>query len=855
VSEQTEGILGYSPEEWIQNPTFWRDHMHPEDRTRALELCARATQDHRPHEFEYRMIAKNGREVWLKDYVNIVFKDKKPTELIGVMVDIAEAKKAAEELSRSEKRFRDMADLLPQVIYETDPEGLITFVNQAVLPIFSVKPEELIGKINVFDMMVPEDRHRALETKEKILRGEKLSICQYTIKNFAGKEFPVFAQTVPVYQGEKLVGLRGILVDISEQKQAEANLRESEARFRTVVESLDEGIIITDPDDCIIYVNSRILSMTGYSLKEMLARNAGKLLLTGEDYRAGLNRLKLRKQGIYSKYVTQIRRKDGSFFWAEVNGAPFRNNAGEIVGTLRAITDITERFLAEERLRANEERYRELFENALVGITVTTVDGQMKACNPAFAKIFRFGSVEEALQSNIGVLYPDAQEREKLLQLIRSRKKLEYYELELKNRQGKQVYVMANMIGSFNEKGELEEITTYIFDDTPRKEIEQQLNQAQKMESLGTLAGGIAHDFNNLLSVINGYSELLLAQKNLAERTAKFIRQIHEAGERAANLTTQILAFSRKQNIQPKIVDINETVQNISKMIRRLIGEDIILKTFFNSSETRVKIDPVQIEQVVMNLAVNARDAMPDGGTLTIATGMINLDDEYARRHVDVKPGPYVLLTVRDEGIGMDASTLTKVLEPFFTTKGKGRGTGLGLSTVYGIVKQNGGHIGVNSEPGQGTTFNIYLPLVREGARSSNQTDGSVENLRGDEMILVVEDDESVRALCRENLETAGYTVLEAADGQKALEIARKESQKIKMVLTDVIMPGMNGRQLADKLAEIIPHVEVVFVSGYTDNALLQIDGDGSHFDFIQKPYSAKVLLRKVREVLNRVPD
>jgi len=381
------------------------------------------------------------------------------------------------------------------------------------------------------------------------------------------------------------------------------------------------------------------------------------------------------------------------------------------------------------------------------------------------------------------------------------------------------------------------------------RETEDQFRQAQKMEAVGRLAGGVAHDFNNMLSAIIGYSDLMLMGVKEGDPMHSDIGNIKKCADQAVGLTRQLLAFSRKQTLQPKVLNLNDIVTGTESMLRRLIGEDIDLVTSFSSDLGRVKADPGQVEQIVMNLAVNSRDAMPDGGKLTIETADVELDEEYARLHADVTPGPHVMLAVTDDGSGMDQETQARIFEPFFTTKEMDKGTGLGLSTVYGIVKQSGGNIWVYSEPGKGTTFKIYLPRVEEAAEKIERPK-AVSLRRGTETVLVVEDEDAVRELVCRILQVSGYKVLEAPHGGEALVIAEQHEGAIDLIITDVVMPHMGGRELAERLAKMRPGIKVLFTSGYTDNAIVHqgvLDEDTA---FIQKPYTVSSLLAKVREVL-----
>lgn len=383
-----------------------------------------------------------------------------------------------------------------------------------------------------------------------------------------------------------------------------------------------------------------------------------------------------------------------------------------------------------------------------------------------------------------------------------------------------------------------------------RVRLETQLLHSQKLEAVGRLAGGIAHDFNNLLTAIIGYSEMALRDAEDRGKLRNDVEEIRKAADRAASLTRQLLAFSRRQVLQPKVLDVNAVVRDVDKMLRRLIGEDVDLVTVLTEDIGRIKADPGQIEQVLMNLAVNAKDAMPKGGKLTIETANVELDEAYARAHTSVIPGPYVLVALSDTGHGMDAETQAKIFEPFFTTKEKGKGTGLGLSMVYGIVKQSGGNIWVYSEPGKGTTFKVYFPRVEDAVEVPRIAAPAVSRLQGSEVVLLAEDEEAVRELARDILERNGYTVLAASEGAEALGIAQAHEGEIHLLLTDVVMPGMRGRDLFERLAPLRPGLNVLYMSGYTDNAVVHqgILVPGTHF--LQKPFTPDALLRKVREVL-----
>jgi two-component system cell cycle sensor histidine kinase/response regulator CckA len=412
------------------------------------------------------------------------------------------------------------------------------------------------------------------------------------------------------------------------------------------------------------------------------------------------------------------------------------------------------------------------------------------------------------------------------------------------------VEVTAKVIADKN--GKLIGMRGVTMDVTAKLRLEEQLREAQRMESIGRLAGGVAHDFNNLLTVINGYADMTLHEVNPADPLHSNLTEIRNAGERAAELTRQLLALSRKQLLQPRIFLLNSLIVDGAKTLQRLLGEDIQLVTILDPNLGQVKADPGQMNQVILNVAINARDAMPQGGTLTLETKNVVLDESYAHMHLSLAPGAYVMLGISDTGHGMDTATLSRVFEPFFTTKELGRGTGLGLSTVYGIVKQSGGSIWVYSEPGHGTTFKIYLPRVDEPISQPEDQAAEVGHLRGSETILVVEDEESVRKLTSEALRKYGYEIIEAANAGEALLACERREGSLPLMITDVVMPQMSGRELADRLHVLRPEMKVLYMSGYTDDAIVRHGLLSPTVFFLQKPFTPSVLAQKVRQVLDQ---
>ncbi len=508
----------------------------------------------------------------------------------------------------------------------------------------------------------------------------------------------------------------------------------------------------------------------------------------------------------------------------------------------------------QEGLRRSEMNFRSLVTNAPYGICRCDSAGQLLDVNPALLTMLGYSSARELVGQHLGALYLDTHQWFELADYLRSAAAFNGLIAEWKRKDGIGTVVrVSGRAVSDGDTGTAFEL--FAEDVTERRALEQQLRQSQKMEAVGRLAGGIAHDFNNLLMVISGYSEFLLDRLGPDPALRGPAQEIAGAAQRASSLTRQLLAFSRKQMMAPKILDLNEVITENLKMLTRVIGEDIDLVMVPAATLGAVRADAGQIDQVIMNLAVNARDAMPSGGKLTIETSNVSLDEEYSRFHAPLRPGDYVMLTISDTGMGMDSETQSHIFEPFFTTKGT-KGTGLGLSTVYGIIKQSGGYIWVYSESGKGTTFKIYLPRVPERAESPAvvSTAESVATEPGTETILLVEDEANLRYLARQFLEKQGYRVIEAADGAVAMQIAVAHEGMIHLLLTDVIMPGMNGRELAQRVSEIRPNTKVLYMSGYTENVIGHNGTLDAGVRLLQKPFTLRELKSKVREVLDSTP-
>ncbi len=519
---------------------------------------------------------------------------------------------------------------------------------------------------------------------------------------------------------------------------------------------------------------------------------------------------------------------------------------------LVVIHDITQQKLGEQKLRDAEQKYRHIFEKAIIGIFQSTPHGRFTSVNEALARMLGYDSPADLIDSVSDIeqqIYVDSSRRREFKRLLEENALLQGFEIEVYRKDHSKMWISAN-VRSVREQGQVVSYEGSLEDISQRKLLEEQFRQSQKMEAVGRLAGGIAHDFNNAIGVITGYSELLQLRLPAGDSLHKYADEIAKAGQRAASLTRQLLAFSRKQVIQPEVLDLNTTVAEMDKMLRRLIGENIQMSFSRDPRLAPIKADHGQIGQILMNLVVNARDAMPQGGKIFIRTSNAELDETYTRQHAYVKVGHYVMLSISDTGIGMDKSTQAKVFEPFFTTKEPGKGTGLGLSTVYGIVKQNRGYIWVYSEPGKGATFRLYFPRAEGVDHKQQEQAVPLAPPSGTETVLLVEDEEPLRQLARTCLETGGYKVLSVPNGQAALDLLEENPETVDLLLTDVIMPGMSGSELADIVTKLRPGIKVLFMSGYTNDLIAQYGVLDSGTLLLEKPFTLYSLLDKVDTAL-----
>jgi PAS domain S-box-containing protein len=731
--------------------------------------------------------------------------------------------------------MRAALSAMNDVILKTDCEFTIDLIQGAVSPMLGYGEKELLGR-NLADMV--QQRASLKEYREQVTQGKGRELffdADFICKD--GTSVPMEFSLTPVYGNEEVVGFVGVGRNISERRRAEQALWQSEARYRLLFESNPSPMWLHDLlTQRILLVNTAAIRHYGYSGEEFQKLTV-KDLTAPEGVRPG------------PLCTGTHRRRDNSIFEAETVAHDI--NFGAHAARLVLVNDITERKAAEAELRVSQEKYRRFFQETLTGYMCATPTGKIIECNPAFVRIMGFASADEAMGANMRALYPSAMEFDTMLHRVRQKGFSNNDEGKLIRVDGSPVHVMKNVVGTRSESGELTELRTYIVDVTKRKQLEDELRHAQKMENLGSLAGGIAHDFNNILAIISVHASILVRTKPQEEKIARSVEALRDASKRGAALARQLLTFARKQDVIFEPVELNQTLDDLVKLIGPTFPKTIAINVQKDAALPSILADSNQLQQVLMNLCVNARDAMASGGELTIRTGIARRED--IKHHAHGASGEeFVRLSVTDTGMGMDETTRSRIFEPFFTTKGVGKGTGLGLAVVYGIVKSHQGYIDVESEPGKGTTFNIYFHSHRVESVMSAQDEGRMEPIAGgEETILFVEDEQLLAVPLHDLLEDHGYRVIVAQDGVEAVEVFRQHQDQIDIVISDIGLPKQNGWEAFLQMREIKPGIRAILASGNFDLSKKEEMLDHGVCQFVQKPYVIEEVLEMVRKVMD----
>jgi two-component system cell cycle sensor histidine kinase/response regulator CckA len=752
-------------------------------------------------------------------------------------------------------------DALPGVVFMADalPEWPMKYLSAGSLRLTGYTSAELIANADYSygRLTHPDDFTRVMETIEGAVTAREMYGVEYRIQTRSGEEKWVWEKGHGVYdEAGRTLGLEGFITDITSLKVTEHELQMAKERYEDIFKNAREGIFQTSADGTYLNVNPSLARTYGYnSPEEMMTRltDIEGQLYVDPHRREEFIRL-LEQRDAVVNFESEVRRHDGSVIWISENARAVRDREGVLAYYEGSVVDISSRKRAEEALEKERNMLRTLIDHWPDVIYVRSRDGNYLLSNEAHTRSLEMNDPAEVEGRKASDFFVPTRAElfsaEDMELMARGESILNREELRNAGTQN-EAWVLTSKLLLRNSEGEIMGLVGITRDITEHKRLEHQLRHSQKMEAVGTLAGGVAHDFNNILTAILGYSEMIVAKSGHDHQLRRDAEEIHAGGLRAAALTQQLLAFSRKQISTPRVVNVNILIGNLQAMLRRLIGENIQLLCKFDPDVHPVCVDASQIEQVVTNLVVNARDAMPGGGTLIVQTANVRLDETYARQHSEVRAGAYVRLAISDTGTGISPEIIGRIFEPFFTTKEQGKGTGLGLATSYGIIKQSGGHLSVYSEVGSGTTFNVYIP-VTESVVDEAMTESVRQPPRGSETILLVEDDVSVRKFTRRLLTGLDYVVLEAGNGDEALQlISTRDTEKIDLVVTDVVMPQVGGKRLADVLATVSPETKVIFTSGYNEEAVLLQGILKGEVAFLQKPYSPADLAWKVREVVD----
>jgi two-component system, cell cycle sensor histidine kinase and response regulator CckA len=845
-------MLGYPDRESLLKVNVADLLEEPGQRANWLEVTER---DGVARDIELRLRRRDGQIIFALDGARLVRgHDGAALYYEGSLTDVTSRRVAETERDRQRRMLQVMLRTTPDIVLFKDTDSVFQEVSDAYCWIRQKTRDELIGSTD-FDFFSPE-RAQSFRNEEVhvMSTGERL-VAEHELDTPAGKRW-FEAIKMPLREENGLVvGLLSMERDITERKQASEAVRESEARFRAVYEGAVIGIAVVDLAGRLIECNRARGGMLGFSPDELRGTHFSEF--THPDDRAVelqlFAELASGKRDHYQMDKRSLHR-DGQITWAHLATSLVRDAAGSPQFVIGMTEDITEHRRAEEALRTSEEMFRLLAEKAQDFIYRIDLkpSRHFEYVSPSVERITGFTPEEFYADPNMGFAHIYAEDRPAFEAFVRDPgSHPQTTIMRWVHRNGGIVWTEARTVLICDDDGELMALEGIVRDVTERKRLEDQFLQAQKMETVGRMAGGVAHDFNNLLTAITGFAQFAWNALSAVDPVRADIDQVLKAAQRATVLTQRLLTFSRRHILSTRPIDLNGLILDLDTMLRRLIGADVELVTIPMNEPAIISADPGQIEQALVNLVVNARDAMPNGGKLTISTAGVTLDEAFVRAHVGARRGPFVRLQITDTGSGMSAEVKSHLFEPFYTTKGVGKGTGLGLAAVYGIVQQHRGYVWVDSELGRGTSVDIYLPLSTDLGEKLPRRDDVGYLPRGAETVLSVEDEPLVRGLTVRILQDLGYHVLEAANGHEALDIARQQLGPIDLLLTDVVMPQMSGKVLAKQLRLIRPEVRVLFTSGYIDSTMTDAADLAASGGFLQKPFSEAALARKVRDILD----
>jgi two-component system cell cycle sensor histidine kinase/response regulator CckA len=855
LNPAAEKNTGYSRDEVLGKPPPQAFNWPGEDpeglAARILETALKQGR----WEGELRLRRKDGElRICEAVIVPLLGESGQPVGTVGVHNDITHRVRMEETLRRSEQIFQQLLENLQDVFWLRTAERFL-YVSPSYERLWGKSCKSLYRHPSShLEGIHPQDRERLL--RDYHLRrfvSEEIFYETFRLVRPDGSERWVQTQSFPIKDGEGKVDRRaGIARDITELKRAEEGLRKSEEEYRLVVENANEAIVVAQ-DGMLKFFNPKALELVGCSREELAATPFAQIVHPEDrDMVIERHRNRFEDREFPETYCFRILDQRANTRWLEISVIPISWEGRP--ATLNFLTDVTERKQAEQELRIKENAIA----SSINGIAMMDLEGRLTYANSSFVSLWAYREPEEVLGRRAVEFWKNEAEAELVVRTLMEEGAW-VGELEARRPDGScfQAQVSASLVR--DESGTPICGMASFIDISSKAELEQQLRQSRKMEAVGRLAGGVAHDFNNILTVIKGFSELLASSIDCKDPRQQQVEEIRKASDKGASLVRQLLAFSRRQTLQPQLTNLNNLVENMTKLLRRLIGEDIVLETRLDPALGLIRVDAGQIEQVIINLSVNAADSMPKGGTLTIETANSTLPVESAPAAIRApgfsasasSTGACAMLIVSDTGSGMDEETLSRIYDPFFTTKDPDRGTGLGLSTVYGIVEQSGATIQVESAPGKGTTFRIRFPWIHQNRSTVEAKKPQPEPVRGSETICLVEDELSVRGLLRHSLEVQGYSVLEAANGAEALDICRRHRGPIHLLVTDMVMPGLNGLELAETVGEKRPDTKVLFISGYPERARKIRTGFGRRVSFFPKPFTGQELAKRVRELLD----